>query len=86
MWPQDEIPNLLDPHHVQIYLAEDDVIVAAHETRKYLRQFGLREEHDVGPGGSYNLTFVKGAAHGEVLMAGGGLMKKIVSWLDEAES
>jgi hypothetical protein len=86
LWPQDEIPNLCDPHACQIYLAEEDAIVNAPETRRYLRQFGLKEEFDVRPKGQQpSLHFIPKAAHGEVLMAGGDLMKGIVDWLDEPD-
>jgi len=84
LWPQDEVPNLTDPHACQIYLAEDDAIVNAPETRRYLRQFGLKEESDSRPNGQQpSLHFIRQAAHGEVLMAGGDIMKGIVDWLDE---
>lgn len=84
LWPQDEIPNLTDPHSCQIYLAENDAIVNASETRKYLRQYGLKEDFDVdkSKGEKAGLHFVPGASHGEVLMAGGDKMKQIVDWLD----
>jgi hypothetical protein len=85
LWPQDEIPNITDPHCCQIYLAESDAIVNAPETRLYLRQFGLKEEIDLAKGERANLHFIGGAAHGEVLMAGGNRMREIVDWLDEPD-
>lgn len=87
LWPQDEIPNITDPHCCQIYLAEDDAIVNAPETRKYLRQFGLKETSDlpIHQHHKANLHFVSKAAHGQVLMAGGHNLSNIVEWLDEPD-
>ena len=86
LWPQDEVPNLHDPHACQVYLAEEDVIVNAHQTRQYLRQYGLKEQSDLQSTSEQpGLHFVPGAAHGEVLMAGGEIMKQIVDWLDEPD-
>ncbi|UZJ54002.1 hypothetical protein CBS101457_003322 [Exobasidium rhododendri] len=86
LWPQDDVPNLRDPHACQFYLAEEDSIVNGPETRKYLRQAGLKEASDARPKGQQpSLHYIPQAAHGEVLMAGGDLMKGIVDWLDEPD-
>lgn len=96
LWPQDEIFGINDPQRCQVYLAEKDVIVDAAETRRYLRQYGLRETSDFTgrdappPDEKHvdkraNLHLVRGAAHGEVLMTGGHHMEHIVDWLDDAD-
>lgn len=81
LWPREEIQNLLSPHHTRIYLSEHDAILDASANRRYLRSFGMR---DAAQGGG--LTMAKGAAHGEVLMAGGKHMRDILDWLDAPDA
>jgi hypothetical protein len=86
LWPQDDVPNLCNPHACQFYLAEDDSIINAPQTRQYLRHCGLLEESDARPNDQQpSLHYIPRAAHGEVLMAGGDAMKRIVDWLDEPD-
>ncbi|PWN41832.1 hypothetical protein IE81DRAFT_291303 [Ceraceosorus guamensis] len=81
LWPREEIQNLLSPHHTRIYLSEQDAILDAKANRRYLRSFGMKDASEGG-----GLTMARGAAHGEVLMAGGTHMRDILAWLDEPDA
>lgn len=81
LWPEDEIPNLLDPSCTRFFLAGKDAILNAPETRNYLREHGVR---DLKEGG--NLYMDWNAAHGELLLHGGKAMDEIMAWLEESKS
>lgn len=77
LWPQDEIPNLLDPHHTRFFLAGMDSILNAKETREYLREHGVRDTNEgaskEAPEGVERGGMIVGweQAHGEMLMHDG---------------
>lgn len=82
LWPQDEIPNLDDPHYARFFLAGQDSILDCQETRQYLMEYGVKESDREHQGG---LTVDWKAAHGELLMKDGEGISEIMRWLEEPD-
>ncbi|CAO1613899.1 unnamed protein product [Jaminaea pallidilutea] len=89
LWPEDEIPNIMDRHRTTFFLAGKDAILSCEETRIYLLEHGLKEvEMDEAArekrrGG---LIVDWEAAHGELLMRDGDGIKAVMNWLSELDN
>lgn len=57
------IPNVTEPHSTMFFLAENDSILNAKRTARYLRDHGARYTEDGG-----NIRYLPGYAHGMTVL------------------